>query len=189
MKSTRFAAYAAAVIPLLIALVIIGGCGGGGSTRQVVSSPWYGDLLGVATQPSDGDTGIETSRAISWIHVYWPDPNYPPPATFTMTVQKEETLGNWGAVHTVLDNATSDPAGGSWWFQPESDFSPGTGYRITITVPGLRYPAVAYFQTAGIRAGTVGSLGTKAPASVKSYRPAGKADAAGEAGATHTIKR
>jgi len=183
MKSTRFAAYAAAVIALLFALVIIGGCGGGAKT-QVVKSPWYGDLYGVATGPEDGDTAAPID---AWIRVYWPDSNYPPPATFTMTLEKEESLDNWGLVHTTLDNATSDPEGGLWWFQPVSNFSPGTWYRITISVPGFTNSAVAYFQTAGTRGAAVSSLGTKAPANGKSYRPAGSANATGETSATHTI--
>ena len=179
------AALATISVPVLLALVIIAGCGGG-ATTHVVTSPWYGDLYGVATQPADGETNIETSRADSWIHVFWPDHHYPPPATFTVTVQKEEHPDDWGDIHTTLSAADSDPEGGSWWFQPVSDFSPGTWYRITITVPGVRYPAVAYFQTAGTRTAAVSSLSVKAEPG-KSYRPAGKADAAGEAGATHTI--
>lgn len=182
------AALATISIPVLFALVIIAGCGGGGATTHVVASPWYGDLYGVATLPADGETNIETSRIDSWIRVFWPNEDYPPPATFTMTVEKEETPDNWGAIHTTKSDADSDPEGGSWWFQPESDFSPGTWYRITISVPGVRYPAVAYFQTAGTRSSAVSSLSTKAEPG-KSYRPAGKADAAGETSATHTIDR
>jgi hypothetical protein len=176
-------------VPTLLALLAIAGCGGGGGKTQVVTSPWYGDLYGVATQPEDGETGIAISRSVSWIHVFWPDHNYPPPPVFTMTVEKEETANNWGLIHTTKDAASSDPVGGSWWFAPESDFSPGTWYRITITVPGLTNAAVAYFQTAGTRSGTVGAPGTKSPTDGKSYRPAGNGNAVGETSATHTISR
>jgi|GEM_PF-1172393 len=182
-KHVRFAAF----IPLLYVLFALAGCGGGGAVTHSVDSPWYGDLYGVATEPHNNETGIATSRADSWIHVFWPDPHFPPPANFTVTVEKEESPDNWGGIHTTLSAANSDPAGGSWWFQPESDFSPGTWYRITISVPGVRYPAVAYFQTAGTRA-PLGALGTK-PEPGKSYRPAGSADAVGAAETVHTITR
>jgi hypothetical protein len=185
MKGPRLAA---AFVPILYVLFVLSGCGGGGATSHTVASPWYGDLYGVATEPHDGETGIMTSRADSWIHVFWPDAHYPPPASLTVTVQKEETPDNWGGIHTVMSAADSDPEGGSWWFQPENDFSPGTWYRIVVSVPGVRFPAIAYFRTAGTRDGAVSALGTK-PEPGKSYRPAGKADAAGEAETTHEIKR
>jgi hypothetical protein len=185
MKGLRFAAV---FVPLLYAIFALTGCGGGGSVTHDVASPWYGDLYGVATQPSDGERNIETSRADSWIHVYWPDSHHPPPANFTVTVEKEEHPDDWGGIHTTLSVADSDPDGGSWWFQAENDFSPGTWYRITISVPGMRYPAVAYFQTAGTRDGTVSALGTT-PEPGKSYRPAGSADAQGTAETVHTITK
>lgn len=184
MKGVRLAA---AFIPLLYVLFVLSGCGGGAVSHDV-ASPWYGDLFGVTTEPHDGETNIETSRANSWIHVFWSDSRYPPPANFTVTVEKEESPDNWGGIHTVLSAADSHPERGDWWFQPENDFSPGTWYRITISVPGVRYPAIAYFKTAGTRDGAVSALGTK-PVPGKSYRPAGKADAAGQAEAVHTINR
>ena len=105
-----------------------------------------------------------------------------------MTVEKEENPDDWGGIHTILSAADSDPAGGSWWFQPENDFSPGTWYRITISVPGVTHSAVAYFRTAGTRDAAVSALAMKAEPG-KSYRPAGNADAAGEAETLHTITR
>lgn len=184
MKGARLAA---AFVSGLLVIVALGGCGGGAVTH-VVASPWYGDLYGVATEPSDGERNIETSRADSWVHVFWPDRRYPPPASFTVTVEKEESPDDWGGIHTVLSAADSDPEGGSWWFQPENDFSPGTWYRITISVPGVTRSAVAYFRTAGTRDAAVSALATKAEPG-NSYRPAGKADAQGTPETVHTITR
>ena len=171
----------------LLAIAAISGCGGGAKTHTV-TSPWYGDLYGVATEPSNEQTGIETSRADSWIHVFWPNGNYPPPETFTVTLQKESSPGDWGAVHTTLSAAASDPEGGSWWFQPNSDFSPDTWYRIVISVPGVTHSAISYFRTAGTRDAAVSALSTRSETG-KAYRPAGKGDAVGESGTEHTIRK
>lgn len=188
MKSAKSTLTAIIAIVVIFALAILGGCGGGGGKTNAVTSPWYGDLYGVATEPADGSTGIETSRADSWIHVFWPNSKYPPPAGFTVSVEKEENPDDWGAIHTTMDTATSDAEHGSWWFQPNSDFSPNTWYRIIIRVPGVPNSAIAYFKTAPlIRAGS--SLSTKSPGAATSYRPAGKSDAVGESGAEHTIRK
>lgn len=186
MKTTRIAVYAAAVIALFFALATICGCGGGGGKgnriSHGISSPYYGTLAGVATEPLDNEIGIETSRLDSWIHVFWPDEDFPPPHSFSVMVEKEETPDHWGGIHTTYSKADSDPTGGSWWFQPESNFSPSTWYRITITVTGEN-PVVHYFQTAGnLNRSSTLSTG-------KAYRPAGKADAVGETSAKHTITR
>ena len=183
MNSARFAFITIAVF---LALATIVGCGGGGGTTHNVSSPWYGDLYGVSTEPSDGQTRVETSRTDSWIHVFWPDSHFAPPSNFTVTVEKEENPDDWGAIHTTLSNADSDPTHGSWWFQPNSDFSPNTWYRIIISVPGVQNSAVAYFQTTDVRSGTVSALSTRAPEG-KAFRPAGKGDATGESADTHVI--
>ncbi len=184
MKYFRFAAE---FIALMYVVVAVCGCGGGSVTHKV-ESPWYGDLYGVATEPSDGETNIETSRTDSWIHVYWPNPNYPPPADFTVSVEKEENPDDWGGIHTVLSDEDSNPTGGSWWFQPANDFSPGTWYRIVISAPSAKYSAIAYFKTAGTRDTTVSNLTAKAGAG-SSYRPKGSGDAAGESATKHSIKR
>lgn len=184
MKTTKLAAYAAAVIPLLFALTFIAGCGGGnGTIGHTIVTPFHGALAGAATEPVDGDTNIETSHTDSWIHVFWPNAGSPPPSTFTVTVEKEERPGVYGGIHTVLSLAQSDPIGGSWWFQPVNDFSPDTWYRITIKVPG-EDPGYAFFQTAS----TLGRSG--ALAAPKGYRPAGTGDAVGgESSVTHTITK
>lgn len=184
----KYLRLAAALVALLCMVFALAGCGGGGAISHKVTSPWYGDLYGVETEPHDGERDIATSRAESWIHVYWPNPHYPPPKNFTVTVEKEEHPDDWGGIHTTLSVADSDPRGGSWWFQPENDFSPGTWYRIVISVPGVRRPAIAYFRTAGTRDAAVSSLATK-PEPGKSYRPAGSADAQGAAETVHTITR
>ena len=171
----------------LFAIAVLSGCGGGAKTHTL-TSPWYGDLYGVATEPSNEQTGIETSRADSWIHVFWPNSNYPPPETFTMTLEKEENPGDWGAVHTTLSVADSNPEGGSWWLQPNSDFSPDTWYRIVISVPGLTHSAISYFKTAGTRDGALSALAAGSEPA-KGFRPERKGDADGESELTHTIRR
>jgi hypothetical protein len=188
MKHTRFAVYAAAAIVLLFALLTVSGCGGGsGALSSTVTTPWNGYMDGVATQPSDGETNIATSRIDSWIHVYWPDANFPPPPRFTVSVEKEETPGNWGGVHTRLSISQSDPNGGSWWFQPDSDFSPYTSYRIVIEASG-ETTVIHYFETGGTLSMS-SSLSTRSASAPKAHRPAKPGDADGEDSVVHTINR
>lgn len=172
MKLEKRAALAATIIICVFVMLLTAGCGGGGKTNQNLSSPWYGDLYGVATEPANGETNIALN---SWVHVYWPDGNYPPPASFTLKLQKEERPDTWGDIHTVLSNADSNPAGGSWWFQPESNFSPNTSYRIIITDDHNRQ-AIAYFRTTAALAQAMSSSpdGTRsAQTAGKLYCPAG----------------
>lgn len=184
MKGTRFAAYAAIAIALLV-VSMVAGCGGGGKISNGVISPYHGSLAGMATEPSDQETNIETSRDTSWIHVYWPTDGYPPPALFTVTVEKEESADQWGGIHTTLSLSQSDPINGTWWFQPASDFSPNTWYRIIIQTEGEN-PVVHYFQTAGTLAMSSG-LSTRSAGALKGHRPAAAGDANGEDSVTHTI--
>ena len=190
MKDTRLAVYAAAAIVLLFALLTVSGCGGGvggGKVSNTITTPWNGYLDGIATQPSDGETNIATSRIDSWIHVYWPDTNFPPPPRFTVSVEKEETPGVWGGIHTKLSSSQSDPNGGSWWFQPDSDFSPFTWYRIIVSAPG-ETSYVAEFETGAAmnlsRSASSSSVGVQ-----KAHRPARAGDADGESSIVHTITR
>ena len=184
MNSAKHALIAIAVVFVIAAVT---GCGGGGGTTHNVSSPWYGDLYGVSTDPADGETRILTSHQDSWVHVFWPDSHFPPPANFTVAVEKEENPDDWGAIHTTLSNADSDPVHGSWWFQPVNDFSPNTWYRVIISVPGVQNSAIAYFKTTDASSGAT-ALSTRSPEG-KAFRPAGKADAVGESADTHVIHR
>lgn len=187
MKHRGFAVYAAAAISLL-AIIVLAGCGGGGgSLNSNVTSPWNGSLSGVATEPNDGETNIATSRIDSWIHVYWPDANFPPPPEFTVSVEKEETPGNWGGIHTRLSVSQSDPNGGSWWFQPGSDFSPHANYRIIIQASG-ETSVINYFQTGSSLSMSAGPSARSTSGVVKTHRPALAGDATGEDSVTHTIK-
>jgi len=184
MKHTRFAVYSAAAIVLLFALLTVSGCGGGGGgVSNTVTSPYRGSLDGVATSPVDQDTNAPLD---AWINVYWLD-TFAPPRQFTVTLEKEETPGNWGGVHTRLSAADSNPANADWWFQPTSDFSPYTWYRIVIRATGE--PTVyVYFETSE---GYVSSFtrSTGSASTAKPYRPAGATNATGEDSVMHTITR
>ena len=109
-----------------------------------VSSPWYGDLFGVATLPRDGETDISTD---TWFNVSWPDPQYPPLAQFSVHLEVQNSQGNWTDVSIIQSDEYSDPATGIWWFQPNNILNTGTKYRIVITSPGLMHSAIAQFQT------------------------------------------
>lgn len=170
-------------------LVTAAGCGGssGGKKTHELTSPWFGDLRGVATEPQDSETNIAVD---SWIHVFWPDAQYPPPRSFTVRLEKEERPNEWGAVHTVLRNDYSDPDGGSWWFEPRSYFSLYTWYRIVIS-DGSGDRVVAYFRTSTTREPASRSIDASPAAPGSRYRPAGAENAppSGEEGALeHTIR-
>lgn len=176
------------LIGLMLLAAAIAGCGGSGGSKKThnLNSPWYGDLRGIDTEPYDEETNIATD---SWIHVFWPDSNYPPPRTFTVRLEKEERPGVWGAVHTIYKSRNSDPEGGSWWFEPRSYFSYLTWYRIVVTDTGGGI-YMAYFRTSATRAPAVLSGDDAAGEPESRYRPAGAEDAppSGEQGATqHTI--
>lgn len=189
MKHTRFAVYAAAAILLLVAVLTVTGCGGGGggSLNSTINTRYDGRVAGVATEPADGETNIATSRVDSWIHIYWPDAHQPPPARFTVSVQKEEHVDDWGAIHTKMSVSQSDPIGGSWWFQADSDFSPHTLYRIIVQADG-EAPYVAQFET-GASLSMASTLSTRSIDAPKGHRPARPGDADGEDSLVHTITR
>lgn len=180
MKHTRFAVIAAAAI-LLLVIVMVAGCGGGGAKTNSITSPYHGDLDGVETSPVDEDTDVPLD---AWIRVYWPHDGYPPPREFTVTLQKEQS-DSWGTVKTRLSTADSDPINGSWWFDPVSDFSPYTWYRIVIRATG-EPTEYAYFLTGDWYEMSM-TKSTKSASPAKTYRPAGAVDLSGEGSETHTI--
>lgn len=165
----------------IIIVALLAGCGGGGSKSQGMTSPWNGTLRGVATLPENNDTGVPTD---AWIQVSWPDERYPPPASFTVTLEKEESYERWGRVHTIYSKSDSDPRGGVWWFQPSNQLSPGIRYRITISIPKTSQLIRAYFFTGGY--GHVGEL-QKSLAAPSTYKPVGATKAEGEPAESHTI--
>jgi len=183
MKHTRFAVYAAAAIALMFALTMIGGCGGGGSKTNTITSPWNGSLLGVETHPLDGDLDAPLD---AWINVYWID-GYYPPRQFTVSLQKEQSPGNWGTVRTRLRSDYSDPLLADWWLEPVSNFSEFTWYRIIIRSGGET--VYAYFLTGDWYEDMTKSGSTKSASAAKSksYRPAGATEGTGEGSETHTI--
>lgn len=185
MKTTRIAVYAAAVIALFFALAMISGCGGG-SKRQSIITPFRGSLQGVATIPGDIDVGIEDTNVPvnAWIRVYWPTDGYPPPREFTVRVEKEQSPDVWGGIHTKLSALDSDPQNGSWWFEPVSEFSPFTWYRIIIRAAGEN-PVYVYFKTNDTHELSL----TRSVSATKLYRPARSGSADGEDSVEHTIKR
>ena len=192
MKNRRSTKVMALGVAALIALVFAAGCGGGigGKKTQDLTSPWDGTLAGVATQPEDGETDIDTD---SWIRVFWPDDGYPPPREFTVRLEKEENPDDWGGVHTIYRSEYSDPADGDWWFEPTSYFSRNTWYRIIVTDTYTQTVAIAYFLTTGLltRADGAPASASAAAASGKKYRPAGAENAplsGGQGAIDHTIK-
>lgn len=193
MKATRFAAYAAAVIAVL-AVLVVSGCGGGGGSKlnNTVTTHWYGSLDGVLTSPPNKalvdypDVYDDDVPLNAWIEVYWPI-NYDPPRQFTVSLEKEQTPGNWGGVHTRYSAVNSDPANADWWFQPTSNFSPFTSYRIIIRAQG-ESPVIIYFAT-GDWYDTM-TLSRSAASTTKAagkYLPANPNDTSGEDAVTHTI--
>lgn len=188
MKNTRIAVYAAAAIALFFALATITGCGGGGGGNHGkivngVNTRWDGSLEGVATSPVDEDIDAPLD---AWINVYWQD-TFAPPREFTVTLEKEETPGKWGGVHTRLSITDSKPANADWWFQPISNFSPFTWYRITIQATG-ELPVFVYFETSNWYDRSL-TRSSKSASSTKPYRPARSGDADGEDSVKHTITR
>lgn len=172
MKGRRILSIAFCII-VGACLILAAGCGGGGGNKtQGITSPYRGSLAGVETQPADQETNIATD---SWVRVYWPNDGLPPPALFTVRMEKEQSPDVWGAIHTVLDANSSDAFNGSWWFKPTSLFSPNTWYRVIITVDA-NHQVMAYFQTAPAIVGAARALDAGVNAG-KKYRPAGAENA------------
>lgn len=169
---------------LILFAGLIAGCGGGGSKSQAGESPWNGSLRGVATSPADEDRYAPID---AWIHIYWPDSNFPPPRQFAMVLEKGESGDRWGRVHTKYSSADSDPAGGSWWFEPSNQFSPDTWYRIVLTIPNRPSESViTYFYTGGFL-GVQPQKSSPTGLSIDKYRPSGATEASGEPADSHTI--
>ncbi|NLN75200.1 MAG: hypothetical protein GX139_02670 [Armatimonadetes bacterium] len=169
------------IIPMLLAMGLIAGCGGGASKVQSGETPWGGSLRGVATSPVDGDMAVPT---YAWIHIYWPDENYPPPNRFTMVLEKGQSGDRWGRVHTTYSKEDSSPIGGSWWYEPYNNLSPDTWYRIVLTNPDRRSERVeVYFYTGAY----YGVQPLNALSTGKSYRPEGATKAVGEPAESHTV--
>jgi hypothetical protein len=188
MKHTKLAVSSAAAIVALFVLLMVAGCGGGAGSGKItndITSPYYGAMGGVLTVPADNDMDVPKD---AWIRVYWPDP-LTPPREFTVRLEKEETPGNWGGVHTTLRGDFSYPADADWWFEPTSNFSPFTWYRIVIQAPG-ETTVMSYFYTNDewddlSMSNSTRSLSTNQTS--KSYRPAGATKGAGEGSTSHTI--
>lgn len=176
MKLSRWTFNSACAITTIIFILFLSGCGGGGKTTQTMDSPYTGDLYGVETEPTNQETDIAVD---SWIHVYWPHTDYPPPETFTVKVEKEESTNQWGAIHTVQDDKSSDSTNGSWWFAPVNNFSTDTWYRIVITDDSGR-TAISYFKTTSSSKGIIDNL--------KTYKPANTNNPTGEDLIEHSIK-
>ena len=185
MKLNRGTANAATAIVTISILLILAGCGGGGQKTHDVSSPYRGDLYGVETQPRDREVGIAVD---SWIEVYWPHSQYPPPATFTVSVEKEESPNEWGGIHTIQKDDSSDPDNGVWWFEPAGDFSPDTCYRITVKDDAGRQ-SMSYFRTIATTRSAISTFSAPSPdAAAKTYKPANATSSTAAGELEHVIK-
>ena len=185
MKLNRCAANTTIAITTFACLLILSGCGGGGKKTQQLDSPYRGDLYGVEMQPTNQETDIALD---SWIRVYWPHADYPPPAQFTVSVDKEESANVWGAIHTKMNNDATHPANGDWWFEPESNFSPNTWYRITVKDDAGRQ-SMFYFRTIVASRSIASSLSaTSTDAAAKTYKPLNATSSTSAGALEHVIK-
>lgn len=184
MKLNRWAVSAVSAITTVIFMLILSGCGGGGEKTHNLDSPYRGDLYGVETQPADQETNVAVD---SWIRVYWPHANYPPPATFTVSVEKEESPNQWGAIHTIQSDS-SDPTNGEWWFEPANQFSTDTWYKI-IVKDDIGRTSTSYFYTVSAARSGVSGLGTTPQTTTgKAYKPTNAKSIGGEGALEHVIK-
>ncbi len=183
-----------AALAAAAALIIVFAAGCGGSKSHDIESPWDGRLYGVATSPADNDRAVPLD---AWILVEWPDPNYPPPAEFTVRLEKEETPDNWGGINSTLREDFSSSVDGIWWFEPSSNFSPFTWYRIIIRDNRNR-EAIVYFRTSdwiegdlSVSRAAPGSKSDQSKATAAGYRPLGAQKApenAGKGSVDHIIR-
>ncbi len=187
MKKQRWAAVAAVSFAAVVAILVTAGCGGGTRGLKVhdVTTPYDGSVFDVDTLPADGEDNIAVD---SWINVFWPV--NPPPAEFTVRLEKQENPDDWGGVHTVLADE-SDPLNGDWWFAPTSYFSPNTWYRIIIRDTNTEETVTHFFYTGIILSKTDGKTLGAQSATPRKYRPKGAESApapTGEGAVEHTIR-
>lgn len=107
------------------AALLMAGCGGSGS--HDVPTDYDGTVLGVLTNPADAEEGVDTRTTI---HVSWPDRNYPPPASFTFRLDRDDGPYTWRPVYTEM---TTGPESRTWHFEPTSYLATGRWHRMTIT--------------------------------------------------------
>lgn len=181
MKLNRWTACAAAALTTTIFSLILSGCGGGGQKTHELDSRYYGDLYGVQTVPVNQETSVAVD---TWIEVSWPDPNYPPPSNFTVSVEKEESPNVWGGIHTVQRDDYSKPDAGEWWFEPSNPLSTDTWYRIIVKDDSGRQ-AISYFQTILSDRSGISSL---SKTSTKTYKPANATSSGADGAVEHLIK-
>ena len=187
MKKQKRATVVVVSIAAIVALLITAGCGGGIRGKKIhdVSTPYDGSVFDVDTLPADGEDNIAVD---SWINVFWP--TFPPPAEFTVRLEKEEDAGDWGGVHTVLA-AESQPLNGDWWFAPRSFFSLNTWYRIVIRDTNTEETVTHFFYTGVIPSPSDSKVLGAESTAAKKYRPKGAENAptpTGEGAVEHRIK-
>lgn len=129
MKHIKLTALIATALASVCLLIFISGCGGGSKSHDI-ESPYNGINYGMETEPADSETNINTD---TWIHIFWPDSNFPPPAEFTVRVEELDSSDEWNAINTELDEESSEPDNGSWWFEPVGGLSVNTWYRVIVT--------------------------------------------------------
>ena len=187
MKKWKRATVVVTSIAAIVGLLVTAGCGGGVTGRKThdVYTPYDGSVFDVATAPSDGEDNIARD---SWINVFWPE--FPPPAEFTVRLEKEERPGEWGGVHTVLRHE-SQPENGDWWFAPTSLFSLNTWYRIIIRDVNTEETVTHFFYTGILLSRSESTKPSAETTAAKKYRPKGAEDAplpSEEGAVEHTIR-
>lgn len=165
MKYLRYTIVITAVLTSITLLLLNSGCGGGKNTHDLGSS-FNGRVYGMSTEPIGSETDIETD---TWIHVYWPDSNYPPPKNFSVRVEKFVSSDDWDAITTQLVDESSIPENGSWWFKPTSDLSANTWYRVIVT-DNMKIQQIFCFRTLGTLSAAMSGVRSAAAASGR-YKP------------------
>lgn len=168
--------YVLCLIVVIAAIGILAGCGG--SKTHWIASPYDGTVRGVDTKPPDDDVNVGVD---TWIEVYWPSYNYPPPPRFKFRLEKEVSTAKFEGVKTTQEDSFPDE--GEWWFAPEHNLAYDTVYRITVE-DDLGNIYRAYFVTESGRAQGDSRVSTK------KFRPAGAGDKkpTGQPADEHTIE-
>lgn len=139
---TRSMYLALASIVAALMLVIVVGCGSSGSRSHDIETDSYGTVYGVYTDPDDGRDGVDTDTDI---RVSWPDGDYPPPATFTFRLERDDGPRDWTVVYTELH---SDAEHQTWTFEPTSNLAGGHWYKAAVTDDTGRRQVI-FFRTYG----------------------------------------
>lgn len=166
MKHLRFTILVIAALTSIAFLLLNSGCGGGKNTHDLGSS-FNGRVYGMSTEPVGSETDVATD---TWIHVFWPDANYPPPKDFSVRVEELDADGDWSAINTKLVEGSSEPEKGSWWFEPVSDLSDETWYRVIVT-DNAHVKQIFCFRTDNARSAVMS--GARSAANTGSYKPQG----------------